>query len=406
MNIWENIKEAFSSLKANKLRSALTMLGIVIGVAAVILVVAIGQGGRSVIMGELEGFGVRSLFVMPNYRESQGKYRLEAMTKEDARAIALLSPAVSALVPQDDAEIKIRYGSRSEKARVLGTTADYSKVQNLKVASGRFISDDDDLFQRKVGVVGAALAEKLFNGENPLGKRVRVDKIEVTVIGVMERKDKGVIDVLAGEDLSDNNSIYVPFWVMKKFSGSSDIWFMFGQAESKERTGEAAGQIVKVLDRNHGKWNDRISKFMVARMDQALSAVGSFTAIIASVIGSVAAISLVVGGIGIMNIMLVSVRERTREIGVRKAIGARRGDILMQFLIEAVVLCIVGGSIGIGIGAGGATIAAKLAKWPPLVSWGTVSLAFGTSAAIGMFFGIYPASRASRLDPAEALRYE
>ena len=406
MNIWENIKEAVGSVWTNKLRSALTMLGIIIGVAAVILVVAIGQGGRSLILGELEGFGVRSLFVMPNFQENQGKYRFEAMTREDAKMVTLLSPAVSALVPQEDAQIKVKYGRKSEKVRLLGTTADYSKVQDLKVAGGRFISEDDDLFQRKVGVLGATLAEKLFNGENALGKRILVDKTEVTVIGVMEQKDKGVLDVLSGEDLTDNNTIYVPFWVMKKFSGNSDIQFMFGQAKSKELTGEASDQILKVLDRNHGKWEDTISKFMVDRLDQALSAVGSFTGVIAGVVGAVAGISLVVGGIGIMNIMLVSVRERTREIGLRKAIGAKRQDILLQFLVEAVVLCVIGGSVGIGIGTGGATLAAKLAGWPPLVSWSTIILAFSVSAGIGMFFGIYPASRASRLDPAEALRYE
>lgn len=396
MNLLECIRVALDGILANKLRSFLTMLGIIIGVASVIAVAAIGQGGRSALQSEMERFGSNRFVIYYNYSHDKPITWMDNFTESDIKVISELAPAVSLIVPMSYNRASASAGGRVVDAYIRGTTSSFTKIEKLTLKSGRFFTEDDDLGRRQVGVINEALADELFPNSNPLGERIILNNLPVIVIGVLR-------DEPSAFGFDDSRAmIYLP--IRSYFSIFNNNWIdnLHGKAVSQDRVQEAIDQSISILERRHRTQG----KYRAYNMEKEIEMANRITGIAALIVGSIAAISLVVGGIGVMNIMLVSVTERTREIGIRKALGARRKDILVQFLIEAVVISLIGGMIGMIIGLGGALAVSMMANWPPLISWKMVVLAFLFSAGVGIFFGIYPANKAARLDPIDALRYE
>jgi putative ABC transport system permease protein len=387
------------NLFAHRLRALLTILGITIGIAAVILVVAIGQGGQAAILSEIEKLGSSRSFNV-TVDESQGEAPTnDTFSMEDANLIKELSPAVAKMAPVSYATTDVRLPQTIQKpvlTEMVGTTPDYAFASNLTVNSGRFLSTADVSAHSRVVVLDADLAEQIFGDANPLGSQVFIQDNSATVIGVLQSQDSG----LAGS--VDLQYAYVPISFAQDILNNQVIDELCGVAVSKDALSQAMADSIKILNKRHFA---STVHYKAESLDEQLSAISKLTSAITMVVGSIAAIALVVGGIGVMNIMLVAVTERTREIGLLKALGARRCDIMQQFLGEAVALCLVGGFFGVVIGSSLALVVAYYAKWPPLISGWTILLAFGFSAAVGIFFGVYPASRAAALSPAEALRY-
>jgi putative ABC transport system permease protein len=404
------IEEAWLAVRTNRSRTILTILGIVIGVGAVISVVGIGDGAKQVVGDLLGQYGSTSLIVFPNVsaiRGSKGRFRFEEITREDIDTINSSARSVSAVTPQITMDVEIKLGEKVEKATLLGTMHQYVSAGKLRVRLGRFLNAEDDTFQRKVGVLGADLSEKVFGGTNPIGAFVRINnEVDIEIIGVLEREEKSFISTVSDFDTSDNNRIFVPSSAVERVGGSSMIYFLNGEAVSKDAIEDAKREILTVLNKNHGKWDGKIEKFQVQEMGQILILIDTATGILTTAISLIAAIALVVAGIGIMNIMLVSVKERTREIGVRKALGAKQSSILNQFLLETLVLCGGGGLFGVAFASGAIVLVSALTKWPALISGSVIELAVILSLSTGLVFGLYPASRAAKMDPVEALRYE
>ncbi len=399
MNWLESFRVAVEGIWANKLRALLTMLGIVIGIASVIAVVAIGQGGRAAINRELEKTG-SNLFVL--YVRSVGTETVsphEKLTMQDALALKGSLSTIKEVVPSS-----IEYGQATAEQRktqvvVVGTTPPFAALRNRNVDPGRFFDEEDLSAERRVAVIDEGLSGALFNGVDPIGKQVMVNNTPLRVIGVIQKEQS----TFAQFDVGPQRSyIYLPASTWSAVFDSNRVDQLEASAVSKESVDAAIESSKALLNRRHGT-SDKYEAFNV---EQVVTAANKVARIITYIIGAVAAISLLVGGIGIMNIMLVSVTERTREIGIRKALGARHQDILLQFLLEAVVLSLIGGLVGMVIGIGGAFLASYLLQWPPLVSGFTVLIAVIFSATVGIFFGIYPANKAAKLDPIEALRYE
>ncbi|MGI6453677.1 MAG: ABC transporter permease [Syntrophomonadaceae bacterium] len=394
MNIGELVLVAIDNIRSNKLRTFLTTLGIVIGIAAVIAIVGIGQGGQAMLMQEMEKFGTNLFGIWVNYREGES-WRPGDLTMADIDIIKEKVAEVKYLAPVSYARMQFR-GEKGEKAvQVIGTTADYAYVRNLETRWGRFIRDDDADAGRRVVVLDEKTARDLLGPGNPVGKRVMLMNNSAVVVGVI-KSDSSMLG------FNSQQIAYVPWQFWTQLTDWREIHEFMGSAVSKEAVDPAMNLSKKVLERRHNAPNH----YYAYSMEQEMEAANKVTGIMTLVIGCIAGISLLVGGIGVMNIMLVSVTERTREIGIRMALGARRKDILVQFIIESVVLCLLGGFIGIIVGYGGAFLIAALAKWPPFVSWWTIIIACAFSIAVGLFFGIYPANQASKLDPIEALRRE
>lgn len=396
MEIVESIKSALESIWVNKMRSALTMLGIIIGVAAVIAVVAIGQGGRAAINQTLESMGNNLFNVYPSSSMSETPLTgRDMLTLEDVESVRTVIPAVKAVSAQDYNSMLTQYGKEKQKTKVISCEADYKQIRNLQLIEGRFFEDQEDKSKRKVMVINEELAKAYFPNDKALGKQIYLRSTPFTVIGVVKNDP---IYALGGEPSKD---ALIPIRTAQTFSMGMWIEIM-GQAQSKEEVQEAMDQTVKLLHKRHHSEN----KYRGYSLDQEVDQTNDILGVVALIIGLIAGISLLVGGIGVMNIMLVSVTERTREIGIRMALGATRKDILIQFLIEAVVICLVGGTLGILVGAGGALLIALIAHWPPLIDPRTILIAFSFSATIGIFFGLYPANKAAKMDPITALRYE
>ncbi|SFG72861.1 putative ABC transport system permease protein [Desulfotomaculum arcticum] len=391
MNLLESILVALEGIKANKLRSFLTTLGIIIGIAAVIAVVAIGQGGRAMLMAEMEKIGTNIFAIYVDW--GSGEQPTGRMFElSDVQVLKDKVPGISYLSANSVNMADVRGSKDKKNSQVWGVSPDYEHIRKLNLKSGRFFSKEDDSLGRKVAVLDEALADEIFGRSEPVGNKVSIGSTPFRVVGVVAKGDSML-------GFSEEARVFIPSRSWHNMFGNY-INNLEGSAVSREKVQETMDQAVKVLERRHRS----SAQYISYSMEQQMQSANQITGIMTLIIGAIAGISLLVGGIGVMNIMLVSVTERTREIGIRKALGARRRDILTQFLIESVVLCILGGIIGMALGIGGAFLIAKLAKWPPLVSWWTALLAFTFSAAIGIIFGILPANKAAKLDPIEALR--
>ncbi len=391
MNLLESVRVALEGIMASKLRSFLTTLGIVIGIAAVIAVVAIGQGGRAVLMSEMEKIGTNIFAIYVNWR-SEKPITGREFDLSDVTVIKDMVPDVTHLSPHNQIMWDARGPKERISARITGVSSDYAYIRKFNMKEGRFFTEEDDAGKRRVAVLDEDLAGQMFGRSQALGSKITLGDTPFLVVGIIAKGESAL-------GFSETPGVYIPIEVWQVMF-NSQVQMLEGSAVSKDKVDEAMAQAVKILERRHRD----TGKYASESMEQQMQAANKITGIMTMVIGAIAGISLFVGGIGVMNIMLVSVTERTREIGIRMALGARRRDILVQFLIEAVILCLLGGVIGMALGAGGAYLIAKLANWPPLVSWWTALLAFAFSAAIGMIFGILPANKASRLNPIEALR--
>jgi putative ABC transport system permease protein len=405
MVLGENFRIAFSAIYANKMRSILTTLGIIIGVAAVIAVVSIVQGLQASFNAQFANVGTTYVMVFPKPPEhgavSAHQVRL---TWDDGKAIRDQLPGVRIITPVLNGSERVKYRDRTHRPGfIVGVNDDYPEVNNHAVDRGRFISKIDLEHRRKVAVVGQVVVDELNLGDDPIGKEIYIGDTPVMVIGVMEERGQAL-----GFDQDDG--VFVPFDAALSLFGrnAGDQVQLRIQATSNDTVDEVRDGIKRLLRQRHHIVAGEPDDFQVIVQDELLNTVNQFLGKVTAVVGGVVSIALLVGGIGIMNIMLVSVTERTREIGVRKAVGARRQDILVQFLIEAVTLSLVGGGLGLLLGYGlGALVAALLpGDFPAYVPLWAVLVAFGFSALVGIFFGIYPAGKASRLDPIDALRYE
>lgn len=409
MNIIEVMRVAVRSLGANKMRSGLTMLGIVIGVAAVIALVAAGAGTQAQVTEQFESLGSNLLSISSGAMRfrgmSMGAASAESLTNDDVEAITQLATSLSAIAPQYSINAQVVYGNENTQTTVLGVTPDYLTVRNYRVGSGRFIDSLDLTNQDKVAVLGATVVEDLF-GESlvdPLDKTIKINRQNYQIVGILASKGAGGFQNADDQVLIPLNTAQIKFGG----AGTTSLQSIDVQVVSADKIEWAKAELTAILRASHGLVASQSDDFTIFDQSQMVETVTEVAGTFTVLLGSIAAISLVVGGIGIMNIMLVSVTERTREIGIRKAVGAKRRDILAQFLAEAVVLSLVGGVIGILAGYGAAQVVTPLLGYSrALVTPGSVVMALSVSVGMGLFFGTYPASRAASLRPIEALRYE
>ncbi|WP_127165448.1 ABC transporter permease [Veillonella sp. CHU732] len=400
----EGFLMAWSSLIANKMRSLLTMLGIIIGVAAVIALVSIGYGVRQQITESISSLGSNLLMVYPGAPRTPGVRPVAGANKTikmgDYEAISKMD-SVQAASPVAANSYLTVYMNKNWTTTVNGANADFQYVNNWTMKSGRFITDSQIERRERVAVIGATVAKNLFGNEDPIGKDIRIHKNSFKVVGVLDEKGSGTM----GNDQDD--VIVVPYTtMMERVMGVDYLRMIYIQAKEGEDLERVQADIENILRVRHGIKNPDLDDFNVNNMASIMKAVEENTATMTLFLGAVAAISLLVGGIGIMNIMLVSVTERTREIGVRKALGATYRTIITQFLIEAVVISLVGGAIGIVVGIGASQLIATVAKLKTVVTTGPILLSFGFSMTIGLVFGLYPARKAAKLNPIDALHYE
>jgi putative ABC transport system permease protein len=413
MNILESIRLAARGLSANKMRSVLTMLGIIIGVGAVIALLSIGEGAQAAITEQIQGIGSNLIFVIPGSLTqggaSFGVGSLASLTLEDAEAIADARncPDVAAVAPQITRSAQVIYRNRNTNTSVVGTTPEFAFVRKTEADEGDFFNTQESASSSRVAVLGARLASDLFDEMSPIGATIRINRVPFRVIGVLQEEGG------AGGGSNRDDSIFVPittattrlFGSVQARGGGTSVSLINVAAVSEQRIDSAIQQITDLLRQRHNiQYQD--DDFTVTSQEDILGVLTQVTDVLTLFLGAIAAISLLVGGIGIMNIMLVSVTERTREIGIRKAVGAKRRDIMVQFLIEAVVLSILGGLIGIGFGALAAAVVTATGVLDTTVSMQAVVLAVSFSLAVGLFFGLYPATRAASLNPIDALRYE
>ncbi len=399
----ETMGMALSTLRANRLRSLLTMLGIVIGNASVITLVGVGKGAQNLAEGQLSNLGANVLFVVPGNNDTrrQGIEFPKTLVLEDAEAIATQVPSVRRVAPQVTRSEVIQYGGVTTTTSVAGVTPEFLPVRQFEVARGRFFTAADLEGARNEVVIGPDLAEKIFGSRPPVGRQLRIRNLPFQVVGVLEPKG-----AVFGQNQDEN--AYIPLTTMvSQLSGRDPTYgvslnFISVEAKDGDSTNAAAFQITNLLRQRHRILRD--DDFAVRSQKDALTIVTTITGGLTLMLAAIGAISLLVGGIGIMNIMLVSVSERTAEIGLRKALGARSGDVLLQFLVEALVLASLGGAFGTALGIGAVNLVALLTPLPAAVGVDTVLVTVGLSGSIGLFFGVVPARRASRLDPIVALR--
>ncbi|HEX8822628.1 MAG TPA: ABC transporter permease [Archangium sp.] len=410
MNLLETFRVAARALLRSKTRSFLTALGIIIGVGAVIAMVAIGDGARASVQKVFDAMGTNLLIVLPGSSSSGGARggfgSQPTMTWDDLEALRTQVPTVRAAAPELRSNAQVFSEDQNWATSVIGTTSDYFVVRSWTAASGAFFSELDTEGGMKVAVLGATVVENLYGpGVNPVGQVVRINKTPFTVVAVAARKGQSAM----GQDL--DNTVFVPATTFQRQVQSQSLGnyikgAIFVQARSADDTARAQEQVRQLLRERHRLGEDKPDDFDIRNLAEVASGQQESTRTLSLLLAAIAAVSLVVGGIGIMNIMLVSVTERTREIGVRVAVGARPRDILTQFLIEALALALIGGLIGTVLGVGVARLLAAQFGWPLLVRPEVALLALGFSGLVGVGFGLYPARKASLLDPIDALRYE
>jgi len=404
----DGAKIAIDALKVNVMRSLLTMLGIMIGVGAVIVMVAIGAGARDMIGAQIRSIGSNLILVVPG-ATMQGGARfgsgsVHTLKSSDADAILKECPAVKLTAPTWSQVTQVVYGNRNWRTRVTGTTEHNFLIREWDMRYGRMFTPEEEKRAAKVAVLGLTTVENLFGETEPLGKMVRIQSVPFTVIGVLQRKGQSP----RGDDQDD--AVFVPLKTSQyRLFGTpfpDEVQSIMVQAKDVSLILDAEKQIDELLTRRHKIGRNQEKDFTVRNLTEILATAQKSLGIMTTLLGAIAAISLLVGGIGIMNIMLVSVTERTREIGIRMAVGARSADVLSQFLIEGVVLSVMGGLIGTVLGIVGSYAFARSSGWPALIDPATVMVAILFSAAVGVFFGFYPAFKASRLHPIDALRHE
>jgi putative ABC transport system permease protein len=403
MMLGETVAVAFQSIRANKLRSLLTMLGIVIGVGAVITMVALGSGAQKAVSDRINSLGANLLNIYPGQMSFRGvaSDQRVSLTIDDAEALQKDAPLLSAVVPELSRNQQVKYGNQNLNVSIVGTTANYTAVRNYQLPYGRMFTNGDDAGRQRYAVLGSQVPEML--GANPaalIGQTMLVRGIPFEIIGILSEKGSQGFQ-------NPDEQILIPLQTARfRVFGTDRLRTIAVQVKDGVPLEQGMVDLERILRREHKIRPGGDNDFQVRNSREFLATQQAATQILTALLASIAAVSLLVGGIGIMNIMLVSVTERTREIGVRKALGATRTNILLQFLIEALVLCITGGTIGILLGVGAAVGLSKLMHWNTLISPASIAIAFGFSAGVGLFFGIWPARKAASLDPIVALRYE
>lgn len=410
MKVLASIRVALKALRVNKLRSALTMLGIIIGVAAVIAMVAIGSGATARIQDQIASIGSNVIIVMPGSMSRNG-VRLgfgasSTLSEDDARAIQRECPAVTAAAPASRGAALVVFGNNNWSTSIQGTTPEYLQIRDLGVISGRGLTQADVDGDAKVALLGKTVADNLFGESDPVNQVVRIKSVPFTVVGLLTPKGQSP----TGQDQDD--VVLLPITsARKKVLGANAahagaVGSILVQAAGPSEIKNAEEQMTGLLRQRHHIQPNTDDDFNVRNLEEVFAAQEDSAQVMSILLAAIASVSLIVGGIGIMNIMLVSVTERTREIGLRQAVGAKTKDILAQFLVEAVTLSAAGGFIGILIGVGASIVISRLAGWSTLVGSGSIVMAFAFSALVGVCFGYYPARKAAYLDPIEALRFE
>lgn len=404
MNIMESMSVALESLAANKMRAMLTMLGIIIGVSAVIAMLALASGASSRMMTHIQSMGTNVLIIMSGQTKSGavrgGFGSMSTLTLADSEAIARKCPAVSKTAPEVQSNAQVKFRNKNTNTTILGTTPEYLSIRNYHVQKGRFFRTRDVKSMRKVAVIGQTTAKDIFGKMSPIGKKISIRGIQFDVIGLLATKG-------AGGFQDQDDQIMIPVTTaMRRLFGQEYVRTINAQSVTMEKMDLATSQINRVMRKRHRINDGEDDDFTIRTQSEIMEMASETSKIFTLLLGGIASVSLLVGGIGVMNIMLVSVTERTREIGIRKALGARRKDIQVQFLVEALVLSMTGGIIGILVGMVGSKLISMVSGLNATVSVGSILLSFGFSAMVGVFFGYYPARAASQLDPIESLRYE
>lgn len=400
MNLWESLLVAFDNVRVNKMRSFLTIIGIVVGVAAVIAVVSIGQAGKSSVVSDLSQFDQNAFLALPNFQAVQGQEEKAAITLDDMEAIRRME-GVDAVAGTLQIPVEAQLGRTTSKFTVTGTTSEATEVQNIKLSAGRFFSKGEERARQKVVLVESAFAEQEYGSvEGALNRKLKLGGKVFRIIGVTETQESML---QFGEKMWQAVMPITAVPAGDETLNKVSTIFVKADARAADDLTPLMADVRKLLAKRHNLPNNAYQTQSTADLQASVSSVFN---ILQTIVGSIAGISLFVGGIGVMNIMLVSVTERTREIGIRKAIGATPGAIMTQFLVEAVILSFIGGLLGTLVGLGAAGIFSLITDWPFLISWWTILLAFGFSAAVGIFFGLYPANKAARMQPIESLRYE
>ncbi len=405
MEIFATIRVALRAIMRNKLRSLLTVLGVVIGVCAVITMVNIGSGAQVAIETAISGLGTNMIIIFPGSMTKGGMRTgfgtVTSLVDSDAQAISDECPAVQLVSPVVNTAAQVVFQNQNWGTSIMGTNPDFQRIKNWPLARGEFFTMQDVKAASKVCVLGKTVAEKLFGIQNPVGQIIRVKRIPFRVIGLLTEKGQTTF----GQDQDD--TVVVPYTTaQKRLMGITYLSMIMASAVSNERIPDAQEQIGTLLRQRHNIPKGDDDDFTVRNLADLTSTFNMITGILTLLLGSIASISLVVGGIGIMNIMLVSVTERTREIGIRMSVGAKPADILLQFLLEAILLSLIGGAVGIILGIGLTAVIAYFAEWPTPISVFAIIVSSLFAAAVGIFFGLYPARKASRMNPIEALRYE